>query len=240
MGFGADGKVGKGNWADPTGTIQKSGASKWLDPLGFTKVDNSESAADRAARLEEERQARIAQNIGQINKIYDDPRREKDIGDFLSATRGYYRQDLDKQKATADRGLKFAMARNGQTGGSVSVDASRNLGQDYQRGVLSADRLAQKAAADIRSADQASRMNLIAMAQSGSDMTSGASQAANMLANNLQVGQSQRSADSLGDVFSGIGTITKNSRDQAETRRANRDFYSLLYSPGFGYGNGGR
>lgn len=240
MGMGMGGKVGKGNWADPTGTIQKSGASKWLDPLGFTSVDNSESAADRAARLEAERQARIAENVSQINKIYDNPNREKDIADFLSATRGYYRQDLDRQKATADRDLKFAMARGGHTGGSVSIDANRRLGQDYQRGVLSADRMAQKAAADIRSADQASRMNMIAMAQSGADMTSGASQAANMLANNLQMGQSQRSADALGDVFSGLGAITKSSRDAAETRRANRDFYNLYYSPGFGYGGGSR
>ena len=50
----------------------------------------------------------------------------------------------------------------------------------------------------------------------------------------------QLSADALGDLFSGVGTIAKNSRDQAETRRANKDFYNLFYSPGFGYGNGGR
>ncbi len=239
MGFGADGKMGKGNWADPTGLVQKSGASKWLDPLGLTKVDNSESAADRAARLEEERQARIAQNIGQINKIYDDPSRERDIADFLGATRSYYRQDLDKQKATADRGLKFAMARSGLSGGSASVDASRTLGQDYQRGVLSADRLAQKAAADIRSADQASRMNLIAMAQSGSDMTSGASQAANMLANNLQAGRSANNLDNLGDIFGGFAKTFENSRNLAAERRGARD-YNLWYQPGFGAGNGGR
>ena len=239
MGIGSDGKVGKGNWADPTGLIQKSGASSWLDPLGLTAVDNSESAADRAARLEEERQKRIAANVAEINRIYDDPRREKDIGDFLGATREFYRQDLDRQKGDADRNLRFAMARSGLNGGSASVDANRRLGQDYQRGVLNADRLAQKAAADIRTADQASRMNLIAMAQSGSDMTTGNNQAANALANNLQIGRAQQTTDTLGDVFGGFAKTYENSSNQAAERRGARD-YNLWYQPGFGAGTGGR
>lgn len=200
----------------------------------------SSKATNKANQAEGLRQSNINRSVQQINQIYGSPQREADINDFLSASRSFYRQNLDRQKATADRSLKFAMARNGQTGGSVSVDANRQLGEDFQRGVLSADRLAQGAANDLRNADEQSRMNLISLAQSGADTTAGGSRAAESLRANLAGANSQLSADALGDVFSGVGTIAKTSRDQAETRRANRDFYSLFYSPGFGYGGGQR
>ncbi len=78
------GNIGKGNWADPTGLIQKSGASKILDPLGLTKTaKQGESAADVAARLEMERQERIREAQGRINQVFDNPRRAKDIADLI-------------------------------------------------------------------------------------------------------------------------------------------------------------
>ena len=200
----------------------------------------SNKAAQQAAQQEGVRQANISRSMQQINGIYGSPKREADINDFLGASRSFYRQNLDKQHDAADRSLRFSMARNGLTGGSASVDANRQLGQDYQQGILSADRLAQSAANQLRTADEQSRMNMISLAQSGADMTTGSNQALNSLQNNLSGARSQLSADALGDLFSGVGTIAKNSRDQAEMRRANKDFYNLFYSPGFGYGNGGR
>jgi len=191
----------------------------------------SNKAAQQAAQQEGLRQANINRSMQQINQIYGSPQREADINDFLSASRSFYRQNLDRQHDAADRSLRFAMARNGLTGGSASVDANRQLGQDYQQGILTADRLAQSAANELRNADETSRMNMIQLAQTGADMTTGA---------NLAGARSQLNADALGELFSGVGTIAKASRDQAETRRANRDFYNLFYSPGFGYGAGGR
>lgn len=214
------------------------GGSKVADPLGLFNA-SGESAADKAARLEAQRQARISENVKMINGVYGSAGREREINDFLGASRSFYRQNLDKQHAAADRSLRFAMARNGLTGGSASVDANRELGMDYQQGILSADRLAQSAASQLRSADEQSRMNMISLAQSGADMTTGSNQALTSLQNNLSGARSQLSADALGDLFSGVGTIAKNSRDQADTRRANRDFYNLYYSPSYGY-KGGR
>ncbi|MGN0862489.1 MAG: hypothetical protein ACI4N1_04150 [Stenotrophomonas koreensis] len=201
---------------------------------------SSSSSTNKAAQAEGLRQANIDRSVQQINQIYGSPKREADINDFLGASRSFYRQNLDRQKQSADRSLKFAMARNGQTGGSVAVDANRLLGENFQQGVLNADRLAQSAANDLRNADEQSRMNMISLAQSGADMTAGSSRAAQLLRSNLAGANAQLNADSLGDVFSGIGTIAKTSRDQADVRRANRDFYNLYYSPAFGYGNGGR
>lgn len=200
----------------------------------------SSKSTNKATQAENLRQANIGRNVDLVNQVYGSPQREADYNDFLGASRSFYRQNLDRQKATADRSLKFAMARNGLAGGSASVDANRRLGEDFQQGVLSADRLAQKAVNDLRNADEQSRLNMISLAQSGGDMTTGGMRAAQQLQANLAGANSQLNADSLGDVFSGIGTIAKTSRDQAETRRANRDFYNLFYSPAYGYGSGGR
>lgn len=195
---------------------------------------SSSSSTNKAAQAEGLRQANIDRSVQQINQIYSSPKREADINDFLGASRSFYRQNLDRQKQSADRSLKFAMARNGMTGGSAAVDANRLLGENFQQGVLNADRLAQSAANDLRNADEQSRMNMISLAQSGADMTAGSNRAAQQLRSNLAGANAQLNADSLGDVFSGIGTIAKTSRDQADVRRANRDFYNLYYSPAFG------
>lgn len=196
-------------------------------------ASSGSGAATKAAQDEAWRQSNINQSVGAIDSIYGSPRRQADIDDFLGASRSFYQRELDKQKSVADRSLKFAMARNGQTGGSVSVDANRTLGQDYQQGVLTADRLAQGAAGDLRNADQNSRLNLISQVQSGLDMTSGAQQAAQALQGNLSSGRSNLQAQNLGNIFGGVASIYDRSRDRAEERRG-----FLNYGQSF-YGNRG-
>jgi hypothetical protein len=196
----------------------------------------SNKSAKEAQRAEAARQGNIASSVSAINQAYGNPQRAADINDFLGATRSFYTNELGRQKTTADRSLKFAMARSGLTGGSASVDANRTLGENYQQGVLNADRLAQSSANDLRTADEQSRLNLIAMAQNGLDATTGASQAATALQNNLAGRQSSIKADALGDVFGGLSSIYTKSKETAAERRGNRDVYNLLYTPGFGYG----
>ncbi len=197
---------------------------------------SSNSAAGKAAQAEGLRQSNINRAVGQINAAYGSPAREADIADFLGASRSFYRNEADRQHDVADRSLRFAMARSGLTGGSASVDANRTLGENYQQGILAADRLAQSAANDLRTADEQARMNLIAQAQSGANLTSGASQAASMLANNLGGARASMRADQLGDLFGGVATTVKNSRDIAAERRGNRDLYNLYFQPGYGQG----
>lgn len=194
-------------------------------------------AATKAAQDEAWRQSNINQAVGQIDQIYGGPRREADINDFLGASRSFYQNELGRQKGVADRSLRFAMARNGLTGGSAATDANRTLGQNYQAGVLTADRLAQGAASDLRTADQNSRLNLISQVQSGLDMTSGAQQAAQALQGNLASGRSNMQASNLGDIFGGLASTYSRSQDMAAERRGNQA-YGLTYQPGFGYGGG--
>lgn len=197
--------------------------------------NNAQKAAERQER---ERQAAIGQSVGQINSVFDNPNRKREIDDFVGATREFYLQDLNRQKGLNDRDLKFSLARSGQTGGSVAIDQNREAGEMYSRGLLDVDRRAQGAGADLRAQDEQGRMNLLAMAQSGLDATTASQQAANAMRNNLEAGKATSRAQGLGEAFGGFADIIKRSRDQAAERRGYRDIYNAFYQPGFGYAGG--
>lgn len=229
------GNIGKGNWADPTGTIQKSGAGKWLDPLGFTKTaGQGESAADVAARLEMERQAAIKETQARVNNVFDNPRRARDIADFVSAVRTKNMDDLARQNTDAARELKFSLARGGLSGGSVNVDQNRRLADDYNRGALNVESRAQGAGAQLEAADQDSRARLIQLATSGLDATTAAQQAASGLRSNLETARSTGYGEDLADQFTSIGSFVKNRRDEANRREATRVSQVNLYGGGYG------
>ncbi|MFV7424010.1 hypothetical protein ACNPNN_13155 [Stenotrophomonas geniculata] len=231
------GNIGKGNWADPTGLIQKSGASKFLDPLGLTKTaKQGESAADVAARMEMERQERIREAQGRINQVFDNPRRARDIADFVSATRSKLMEDLNRQNTDAARELKFSLARGGLSGGSVNVDQNRRLTDEYNRGLINVEGRAQGAGAQLEAADQDARARLIQLATSGLDATTAASQAAAGLRSNFENARSQAFGEQLGDQFATIGGFVKNRREEAARRQANRDANFNLYGGGAAYG----
>ncbi|WP_423173070.1 MULTISPECIES: hypothetical protein [unclassified Stenotrophomonas maltophilia group] len=231
------GNIGKGNWADPTGLIQKSGASKFLDPLGLTKTaKQGESAADVAARMEMERQERIREAQGRINQVFDNPRRARDIADFVSATRSKLMEDLNRQNTDAARELKFSLARGGLSGGSVNVDQNRRLTDEYNRGLINVEGRAQGAGAQLEAADQDARARLIQLATSGLDATTAASQAAAGLRSNFENAKSQAFGEQLGDQFATIGGFVKNRREEAARRQANRDANFNLYGGGAAYG----
>ncbi|HEL3740231.1 TPA: hypothetical protein ACOFB9_000739 [Stenotrophomonas maltophilia] len=233
------GNIGKGNWADPTGLIQKSGAGKILDPLGLTKTaKQGESAADVAARMEMERQERIREAQGRINQVFDNPRRARDIADFVSATRTKLMDDLNRQNTDAARELKFSLARGGLSGGSVAVDQNRRMSDDYNRGALTVESRAQGAGAQLEAADQDQRARLIQLATSGLDANTGAQQAAAGLRSNLEAARSTAFGEDLADQFGGIGAFVKQRRDEANRREATRVSQVNLYGGGYG-GYGG-
>lgn len=190
---------------------------------------STSGAYNKANQAEQWNNSQINRATDQINSIYNSASRQNQINDFLDASRSYYRQNLDKQNQAAQRSLKFSMARNGLTGGSAAVDANNELGQTYQNGILSADRMAQQAAQNLRSAYDESRLNLISLAQNGMDMTTAGSRAANSLSSNLSNANSQLSLDSLGGLFSGVANIAATSKSLAEQRRSMRDYYGGLY-----------
>lgn len=195
---------------------------------------SSNSAQRSAEAAERERQAQIRGSVGRINEAFDNPNRQREIGDYLGATRQFYMNDLNRQKGETDRSLKFAMARSGQTGGKVAIDNAARVGQDYNRGVIESDRRAQSAAADLRSQDEGSRLGLIQMAQSGLDATTGSSRALSALQNNLQAGRATSTAQGLGDAFGTFANLFKRSQEAAAARRGEKYVYGTLYGQGGG------
>lgn len=194
------------------------------------------AAANAASQSEAWRNRNVDRAVEQINTTYGSAGRQADVDDFLGATRSFYNNELGRQKNVADRSLKFAMARNGLAGGSASVDANRTLGENYQQGVLNAERLAQGATANLRNSDEASRQNLISQVAGGLSLTSGASQSASALQNNLQAAQGGLQASNLGDVFGGLASIFTRSRESAQERRGYRDTFDNRYAGGIGFG----
>lgn len=231
MGQTMGGGMGKGNWADPTGLIQKmpSGLRKVTDPLGLTKTQQGESAADKAARMEMERQARIGEAQKRINGVFDNPGRKGEIADFVDALRTYKLRDLDEQKADTDRQLRFAMGRSGLTGGSENRDRITQFGKEYLRGRLNVGNMALGAGADLEARDADTRARLIQLATSGMDATSAASQAANSMRSNLESSRATGYGNQLGDQFGQMGNYIKSRREESMRRQAKHDAETATY-----------
>jgi hypothetical protein len=195
---------------------------------------SSDKAAKQAEANEKERLASIQQTQGAVNRVFDGPEREADIGTFMSGLREFLGDDLNRQKADTDRQLRFALARNGQLGGSTQVDQQRRFGEQYSRGLLDAERRVQGAGADLRSQDQDARARLIQLATSGLDATTAAQQSAASMRSALESGRSTAMAQGMGNAFGTFGDFFQQSKDAAARRRADRQAYPLYGSNTYG------
>lgn len=221
---------------DPLGVFGGK-AGRWADPAGWIiKEPKKESAADRAARLEEERQAQIRKTQGEINAVFNDPRREGEIADFVDATRQYYRQGLDDQKGETDRDLKFAMARAGLTGGSVQRDKNTDVAEQYARGLIDVNQKALGAGSALRAQEQEARARLIALATSGLDATNAANQASAAMRSNLESQRTASRFDAPAQAFGTFQNYLTRAQETADRRRANQDSGFGPYGSAMPYG----
>jgi hypothetical protein len=185
-------------------------------------TNGAENAQREAAQAERERRDAIAGTTARVNQIYDAPARQKQYGDFLGALREYYTGDVNRQKVVADRNSKFALARGGLAGGSAQVDASRNIGEEYQKGLLSAENRAQSGLTNLKGQDENSRMQLIQLAQSGLDSTTAASRALSNVSADTRGQLADAQAKGLGDVFAGTTATYKRQQEAQERLRGQR------------------
>lgn len=191
--------------------------------------------AQRAAeRSEAQRQAQIAAGTAEANRIFADPARAAQIADVEGATREYLTDDLNRQKRTADRQTKFAMARGSLAGGSAASDAGKRLGEDYVRGQVETERRIGGVGADIRQQDRAAQQSILAMIQSGADMNTAATQSAMSLRNNLGTARAQATERGIGDMFGSFANIWKSSQEGAARRQAEKYAYNTIYQSGIG------
>ena len=196
----------------------------FLDSLFGTGPDPAEAAAEAEKKRKEE----IAAAQRRIEGIFSSPSREKEILDFIGAQRGYLQSDLDRQHTKNRLQTKFATARSGLSGGSVDVDRNRTLAETYLRGIAEAERRAQNAGADLRSADQQSKQTLFNQILSGADVGTAATNAAQLMRINSQQAAQDSYVNAFQGLFGDFGDIYKQSREAAGERRASQDYGSLF------------
>lgn len=178
-------------------------------------------ASKKAAKTERERQQQVADTTAAIDKAFAG--RGGQLEEFANALRTDFRDKLNREKTDVDRNLKFALARSGNTGGSVAVDAGRRKGREFQDALLQGERGVQGSLADLASADEVSRRNLIGLAQGGAGLTSSVQNAANALRSNIAGAQSQGLAADIGSTFSGTRDLFVKAEEAAARRRGLRE-----------------
>ena len=111
------------------------------------------------------------------------------------------RMDVDRQAAEAERANRFGLARAGLLGGSANVDSIGDLDRRTNEGLMRAGGIADQASADLFSADERTRANLISLAQSGIDTGTAAQQALKGLEVNAANAAGARAGATVGDLF---------------------------------------
>lgn len=187
-----------------------------------------DKAAKAAERAENERQARITGNVSQINSAFAG--RESQYRKFVEALRANYGTTLNRQQADATRNLKFSLARGGLTGGSAAVDAGRELGREASEATIQAERQARGKEAELRNADEQSRLSMISLAQSGADIGNAATQTANALRANISGARSEGLAQGLGDVFANTISTYRKGQEAAQFRKGLGSVYGKPWS----------
>ncbi len=190
------------------------------------------SAAEAAQQEETARKQQVADATAAIDRAFTG--RTGQLDDFIAALREEFTTEAQRQKGDADRQLKFSLARGGLTGGSAAADAGTTLGDEFQRGLLKGERLSQASLAELTSADEQSRQQLIALAQGGASVSTAASQAGRSLRSNLEGAKATGLAQSLGDIFGDTRSLFVRQQEAAERRRGLKE--SELFAAPFSRG----
>jgi len=160
-----------------------------------------DGGAAAAQQQERERQARIKAATDAINATFNNSGRESLYADQRGAVFDLNRLDVDRQATEAERFNRFGLARAGLMGGSVQVDSLADINRRTNEGLMRAGGVADQAAADLRTADEQARANLIGLAQSGIDTGTAASQSLNALRVNSANASSARAGATVGGLF---------------------------------------
>jgi hypothetical protein len=190
-------------------------------------MGSSNKGYKQAKRDEEAKQREIQLAQRRIEGIFNSPERDRQIQDFIDATRGFYVTDLDRQHGDAGRNLKFALARSGLSGGSVDVDKQGDLAETYLRNLLGVERKAQGAGSNLRAQDQATQSSLMNQILAGLDVTTAATRAGHAMQNNVSLAESEAYQANLNDLFGNLSPFIKSSKEAAGDRRAAYDFNTI-------------
>ena len=178
-----------------------------------------DDATKAAAAAEESRKKQVSEATAAIERAFGGEARKGQLSDFINALRGEFTTEAGRQKTLADRRAKFGLARSGLTGGSAAADLKVDIGRQFQTGLLESERLSQASLADLRAADQRSKLNLIGLAQGGASVSDAARNAATAIQSNIAGARAGTSVESLGDIFAATSDVSKAAEEAAQRRR---------------------
>lgn len=193
---------------------------------GVVGSNKAEKGSKRARQLEgqlagveADREQRIEQTTGMIDRIFDSPKRKGQHGDFASALREKLMGELAKRKGDVSRDRKFSVARSGLTGGSVDRDTRSRLGDEFADATVGVERQTQGALSDLKSQDELMRQNLIQQARGGMDATTALRRGTNALQSNVADAANSSRGQLLGDVFKNTAATHRRIQERQERRR---------------------
>lgn len=183
----------------------------------------SDKATKAATAREEQRRRQVQQSTSAIERAFGSEQRKSQLTDFVNALRKQFSTEAGRQRKDVNRRSKFGLARSGLTGGSAAADRSVNIGRQFQTGILEGERLSQSSLADLISADERSKQNLIALSQGGAGITASARQAGEAIRSNLAGARSRIGSESLGDIFTDVEDVLSSSEKAAGRRKGLRE-----------------
>lgn len=123
---------------------------------------------------------------------------------------------LDDQQQKAARLLKFALARNGQTGGSLDIDQHGDMNKSYLEGMADIGNNRISTTNNVRAADEQTRIDLIGRIRSGMDQASALNSAASQLQSNIAQQRDSALASTMRDYFGGMGYLNQQAQFQKQ------------------------
>lgn len=119
----------------------------------------------------------------------------------------FNQQKLSADKEPAQRNLKFALLRSGNSGGSVDIDQNNLLRRKEDEGVLQAQNAADAAALNARTSDEQARLNLLSRVDAGLDQGSAIAGTNAQLQNSAANAIAQAKGQTIGNVFDNAGLL---------------------------------
>ena len=138
---------------------------------------------------------------------------------------------LNEKRSNAARDLKFALAAQGLSGGSVDLDQNATLGRTYNEGLIDLGAKADAVKTDMLGNDEQTRLGLLQSIDAGMDQGSALSSALNQMRVNSDRAAAEAQGTSLGDLFGEAGLLYTKS-NAARGRQAGQDYFQSTYGAG--------
>lgn len=185
------------------------------------KAHNKPDDPSAAAReMEAARQTRVNAAIAAINGMFDTTTtpRQKLYDDQKTAVFDINKRDIGKQFSEAQGKNTAWLARSGLLGGSADTVSNQQLQDRNSEGLIKAGGIADQAAADLKTADERTRLGLISQAEAGLDATNAQQAALRGLDATAQSAAANRAGATVGDLFSNLGKAYVNNQTVAGLR----------------------